>query len=118
MNREVRGHIKFEALLAQARGYHRTIIRVPQRVKSAWTSLAGLSWESEFSDEIRKSFGVPASRPVAPWIRAASDCLTMAMTVLYGLEKLSDDDSWARKHMLTVHVSPISFCPCLFLPER
>ncbi|KAJ7896189.1 hypothetical protein B0H13DRAFT_2338517 [Mycena leptocephala] len=28
----------------------------------------------------------------------------MAMTVLYGLEKLNDDNSWARKHTLTVHI--------------
>jgi hypothetical protein len=72
--------------------------------------LAGLSWESEFGNEMRKSlgadiFGVPAS--IAPWIRAASDALTMAMTILYGLEKLSGDDAWTRKHTLTVHVSPL-----------
>ncbi|KAJ7757322.1 hypothetical protein B0H14DRAFT_3511912 [Mycena olivaceomarginata] len=28
----------------------------------------------------------------------------MAMTVLYGLEMLNDDDGWTRKHMLRVHI--------------
>lgn len=109
MNLEVRAHLKFENMLAQARGYHRTIIWVPERVKKARISLAGLSWESEFGDEMRKSFGVPPFRPITPWIRAASDALTMAMTILYGLEKLNGDDAWTRKHTLTVHVSPLCF---------
>ncbi|KAJ7844891.1 hypothetical protein B0H14DRAFT_2775756 [Mycena olivaceomarginata] len=76
----------------------------PERIQSAWTSLAGLSWVGEFGDEMRRSVGVPAQRPMAPWIRAASDNLTMAMTILYGLEKLNDDDAWTRKHTLTVHI--------------
>ncbi|KAJ6530271.1 hypothetical protein B0H19DRAFT_1082662 [Mycena capillaripes] len=62
MNREVRRHLIFEALLAQGHGYHRNIIYVPDRVKPAWRSLAGLSWESEFSDEMRKAVGIPALR--------------------------------------------------------
>ncbi|KAJ6495166.1 hypothetical protein C8R45DRAFT_1094825 [Mycena sanguinolenta] len=101
---EVHAHLKFENMLAQARGYHRTIIWVPERVKKARISLAGLSWESEFGDEMRKSLGVPPFRPIAPWIRAASDALTMAMTILYGLEKLNGDDAWTRQHTLTVHI--------------
>jgi hypothetical protein len=28
----------------------------------------------------------------------------MAMTILYGLGKLNDDDGWTRKQTLTVHV--------------
>ncbi|KAJ7203984.1 hypothetical protein C8J57DRAFT_1542450 [Mycena rebaudengoi] len=107
MNMEVHAHLKFETLLARKRGYHRKIIWVPDRVKTARIPLAGLSWESEFGNEMRKSlgadiFGVPAS--IAPWIRAAPDALTMAMTILYGLEKLSGDDAWTRKHTLTVHI--------------
>jgi splicing suppressor protein 51 len=109
MSRERRAHLKFETLLAKARGYHWNIFWVPERVKTAWILLAGLSWESEFGDEMRRSFGVPAWRPITPWIRAASDTLTMAMTILYGLEKLNDDDAWTRKHTLTVHVSALCF---------
>ncbi|KAJ7793353.1 hypothetical protein B0H14DRAFT_2533583 [Mycena olivaceomarginata] len=109
MNLEVRAHLKFENMLAQARGYHRTIIWAPERVKKARISLAGLSWESEFGDEMRKSFGVPPFRPIAPWIRAASDALTMAMTILYGLEKLNGDDAWTKKHTLTVHIIGANF---------
>jgi hypothetical protein len=37
-------------------------------------------------------------------ITAASDTLSMAMTILYGLGKLNDDDGWTRKQTLTVHV--------------
>jgi hypothetical protein len=64
---------------------------VGERVESGWISLTGLSWKGEFSDDMRKSVSVPASRPMAPWIRAASDNLTMAMAILYGLEKLNND---------------------------
>ncbi|KAJ7717515.1 hypothetical protein B0H14DRAFT_3011849 [Mycena olivaceomarginata] len=83
MNLEVRADLKFENMLA-----HST---------------------REFGDEMRKSFGVPPFRPIAPWIRAASDALTMAMTILYGLEKLNGDDAWTRKCTLTVHVSRLCF---------
>ncbi|KAJ7861464.1 hypothetical protein B0H14DRAFT_2742356 [Mycena olivaceomarginata] len=93
MNREVRGDVKFEDVMAGAHDPSGQFMWAPERIQSAWTSLAGLS-----------SVGVPAQRPMAPWIRAASDNLTMAMTILYGLEKLNDDDAWTRKHTLTVHL--------------
>jgi splicing suppressor protein 51 len=112
MNREVRGDVKFEDVMAGAHDPSGQFMWAPERIQSAWTSLAGLSWEGEFGDEMRRSVGVPAQRPMAPWIRAASDNLTMAMTILYGLEKLNDDDAWTRKHTLTVHVSS-SFLSCL-----
>ncbi|KAF7364465.1 hypothetical protein MSAN_01107900 [Mycena sanguinolenta] len=28
----------------------------------------------------------------------------MPMTILYGLSKLNEDDSWTRKRRLTVHI--------------
>jgi splicing suppressor protein 51 len=112
MNREVRGDVNFEDVMAGAHDPSGQFMWAPERIQSAWTSLAGLSWEGEFGDEMRRSVGVPAQRPMAPWIRAASDNLTMAMTILYGLEKLNDDDAWTRKHTLTVHVSS-SFLSCL-----
>ncbi|KAJ7100363.1 hypothetical protein C8R44DRAFT_859306 [Mycena epipterygia] len=104
MNSEVRAHIKFEAILADKNGHFARFRWAPPRVKSAWMSLTALSWEGEFDDEIRAFMGFPASFPVAPFIRAASDDLTMAMAILYGLEKLNDDDGWTRRHTLTVHI--------------
>ncbi|KAJ6554867.1 hypothetical protein B0H19DRAFT_1154664 [Mycena capillaripes] len=104
MNREVRADVKFEEVMAAMHDSSGKWMWAPYRIKSTWVSLAGMSWEGEFSDDMRKSVGVPAARPMAPWIRAASDNLTMAMTILYGLEKLHDDDAWTRKHTLTVHI--------------
>ncbi|KAJ7648327.1 hypothetical protein DFH06DRAFT_1476348 [Mycena polygramma] len=105
LNSEMRAHIKFEALCTE--GNTRDFKRfrwAPPRVKSAWTTLAGSSWESQIGDDIRTFFGIPVSVPLPPVIRSISDDLTVAMTILYGLEKLNDDDGWTRKHTLTLHV--------------
>ncbi|KAJ7717900.1 hypothetical protein B0H14DRAFT_3521860 [Mycena olivaceomarginata] len=40
--------------------------------KSGWVSLKGVSWTGEFSDEIRKSFGIPAPLPITFLVTAAS----------------------------------------------
>ncbi|KAJ7225071.1 hypothetical protein B0H12DRAFT_1060134 [Mycena haematopus] len=104
MNREVRADIKFADAIVAAHDASGVFIWAPERIKPAWVSLVGLSWEGEFGDEMRKSVGVPAQLPMAPWIRAASDNLTMPMTILYGLEKLTDGDAWTRKHTLTIHI--------------
>ncbi|KAJ7839648.1 hypothetical protein B0H13DRAFT_2101891 [Mycena leptocephala] len=104
MNREVRADIKFEEVMASAHDPSGQFMWASERLKPVWASLTGMSWEGEFGDLMRQSVGVPASRPMGPWIRAASDNLTMAMTILYGLEKLNDDDAWTRKHTLTVHI--------------
>ncbi|KAJ6496311.1 hypothetical protein C8R45DRAFT_985563 [Mycena sanguinolenta] len=104
MNREVRADIKFEEVMASAHDASGQWMWAPERIKSGWSSLMGLSWEGEFGDEMRKSVGVPAERPMGPWVRAASDHLTMAMTILYALEKLNDDEGWTRKHTLTIHI--------------
>ncbi|KAF7344015.1 Zinc finger mynd domain-containing protein 17 [Mycena venus] len=104
MNREVRAQVNFDAFLAETMNLHGALIWAPVRTLSAWMSLEGLSWEGELSDEIRKSFGIPASLSTMPWIRAISDNLTMGMTILYALEKLNDGDAWTRKHTLTVHI--------------
>ncbi|KAJ6545364.1 hypothetical protein B0H19DRAFT_283012 [Mycena capillaripes] len=100
IHREYDAQTKFEAA-------HPSSLRVkwsPPRVLDAWTSVAGLSWEREFNASMRESLTIPSS-PVAPWIRAASDDLSMIMTILYGLEKLNGDDiAWTRKHTLTIHI--------------
>ncbi|KAJ7208543.1 hypothetical protein GGX14DRAFT_697972 [Mycena pura] len=79
---------------------------VPGRVKSRWVSLEGKTWEGEFDEEIRKSYGMPATIPSSSTflISSASDTLSMPMTILYGLSKLNEDDGWTRKQKLTIHV--------------
>jgi len=99
MHREIDAQTKFEAAHPSSRRFKWS----PPRVQDAWTSVARLSWEGEFDDWMRQSFS--ASSPVAPWIRAASDDLSMIMTILYGLEKLNGGDvEWTRKHTLTIHI--------------
>lgn len=100
MHREKDAHTKFEAAHPSSQRFKWS----PPRVQDAWTSVTGLSWEGEFNAWMRQS--IPASLPVAPWIRAASDDLSMIMTILYGLEKLTGGDvEWTRKQTLTIHVS-------------
>ncbi|KAJ7247977.1 hypothetical protein C8J57DRAFT_1189816 [Mycena rebaudengoi] len=82
MNSEVRAHIKFEAVLADKNVHFARFKWAPPRVKSAWMSLTALYWEGQFEDELRTFLSVPASFPLASFIRAASDDLTMAMTIL------------------------------------
>ncbi|KAJ7717519.1 hypothetical protein B0H14DRAFT_3521949 [Mycena olivaceomarginata] len=71
------------------------LVWIPKRVKSGWVSLKGYPGQS---------FGIPAPLPITFLITAASDTLSMAMTILYGLEELNDDNGWTRKHTLTVHI--------------
>ncbi|KAJ7888428.1 hypothetical protein B0H14DRAFT_2337301 [Mycena olivaceomarginata] len=107
LNRGKREYIKFVALMADQHDASGQLIWAPERVKSAWLSLTGLSWESELGDELRESLGIPPSHPITPWVRSASDSLSRAMTILYALEKLNDDDEWTRMHTLTIHVTNI-----------
>ncbi|KAF7368233.1 Zinc finger mynd domain-containing protein 17 [Mycena venus] len=104
MNKLTRGQIMFETTMASWLDRLRQLVWIPQRVKSGWVSLDGVSWEGEFSGEIRQSFGMPAPLPITFLMTAASDTLSMAMTILYGLGKLNDDDGWTRKQRLTVHI--------------
>jgi splicing suppressor protein 51 len=114
MNRETRVQIKFETWWRKS--HKRDFLWVPPRCKSEWVSLAGLSWEGEFCHEMRRSVVAPESWPMTPSIRAASDSLGMAMTILYGLEKLNDSDAWTRQQTLTVHVGLLLFPPICCFP--
>ncbi|KAJ7667263.1 hypothetical protein B0H17DRAFT_1088895 [Mycena rosella] len=104
MNREVRGDVMFEEAIAGAHDESGQFLWAPDRVKAAWSSLAAVSWVTELGDEMRSAIRVPEERSMAPWIRAASDNLTMPMTILYALEQLKEDDAWTRKHTLTIHI--------------
>ncbi|KAJ7183518.1 hypothetical protein C8R46DRAFT_1067191 [Mycena filopes] len=105
MNREVRADIKFAEVMAGAHDVSGEFRWAPERLKPSWVSVAGMSWEGEFGDEMRRSIGVPAERPMAPWVRAASEHLSMPMSILYALEKLNGgDDAWTKKHTLDIHI--------------
>ncbi|KAJ7763799.1 hypothetical protein B0H16DRAFT_1718440 [Mycena metata] len=49
---------------------------------------------------------------------AISDTLTLSMTILYALSKLSDGDGWTRKQTLITHIVGASLrefsCNCVF----
>ncbi|KAJ7433496.1 hypothetical protein B0H11DRAFT_1889148 [Mycena galericulata] len=104
MNKFTRGQIMFETTMTSWLDRWKQLVWIPKRVKSVWVSLKGAFWEGEFGDEVRKSFGFPAPLPITFLITAASDTLSMPMTILYGLEKLNDDDGWTRKPTLTIHI--------------
>ncbi|KAJ7916401.1 hypothetical protein B0H13DRAFT_1871289 [Mycena leptocephala] len=104
MNKSTRGQIMFETTMTSWLDRQRPLVLIPKRVKPVWVSLKGEFWQGEFSDEVRKSFGMPAPLPITFLITAASDTLSMPMTILYGLEKLSDDDGWTRKNTSTIHI--------------
>jgi hypothetical protein len=109
MNQELRTYINFVTLRADQHDAAGLLKWAPRRLKSAWLSLDSLSWVGEFEDELRESLGIPTSHPIAPWIRSASETFTRALTILYALEKINDDDEWTHKHTLTIHVS-LLFC--------
>ncbi|KAK6988684.1 MYND-type domain-containing protein [Favolaschia claudopus] len=105
MNRQVRTDVNFENTIAESHAPSGTFMWAPDRVLPSWSSLEGKTWDSEFADEMRGSVGVPTTLSMGPWVRGASDNLTMPMTILYGLEKLNEgDDGWTKKHTLTVHI--------------
>ncbi|KAJ7190580.1 hypothetical protein GGX14DRAFT_507204 [Mycena pura] len=106
LNREVRGDVLLEAAIADSHDASGVFRWAPDRTAAAWASVAaaGMSWETEIADEMRRSVGVPPERPMAPWVRMASNALTMPMTILYALEKLHDDDAWTKKSTLTIHI--------------
>ncbi|KAJ7119992.1 hypothetical protein C8R46DRAFT_929313 [Mycena filopes] len=103
MNREVRLNIKLTTQLASAQNILGEFKWAPRRLKASWSSLAGKNWEGEFGGDIR-STRLPDGHPVSSWVRAASEDLTMSMTILYALEELNDDDAWTRKHTLDIHI--------------
>ncbi|KAJ7753982.1 hypothetical protein B0H14DRAFT_420514 [Mycena olivaceomarginata] len=77
---------------------------VPKACQIRVDAIVRLVLEAEFHDEMRKYAGKLTARSVFPAIMEASDNLSMAMTVLYGLEMLNEDDGWTRKHTLRVHI--------------
>ncbi|KAJ7484126.1 hypothetical protein FB451DRAFT_1231594 [Mycena latifolia] len=108
MNCWVREQAKLAPLLAAMHDASGQLMKVPLPLKSAWTSLTRLSWEGELGNtldplrRVRSAGAIDRLQP--PWLRLASESLSRAMTILYGLEKMNDDAGWTRKHTLTIHI--------------
>lgn len=101
MNQEIRGGIAFSSFVAKANvGQFRWS---PEHIKSSWVSLKGTSWEAEYTNALAEHYRLP-SNAVAPLVRAASEGLSMPMTILWALEHLNTDDSWTRKNTLIIHL--------------
>ena len=75
----------------------------PERVKPTWSSLRDLNW-NDFLDEMKTALPMPEPG-IVQLLRAASDGLSLPMTILWGLENLNSDDAWTKKNTLNIHVS-------------
>lgn len=107
MHQEIRADIGFSEVLVGLESPSGSFQWAPERVKPAWESLSGGSWWGEFEADLVRLLDFP--RPAVPAIlRAASDGLSMPMTILSALENLNRDDQWTRRNTLTIHVSPIA----------
>jgi splicing suppressor protein 51 len=103
INRQIRLDIGFAGAMAGANmGEFRW---APERVLPKWESLEGTTMEQEFGVEMGEKHGIPEVARV-PWMRAATDGVSMPMTILWALEVLNGkDDSWTKKDTLNIHVS-------------
>jgi len=95
-------HIRAKAKLGE---YHWT----PIRAKAKWTSLRNVGW-SDFDDEFREHNTDELEQSQDSKFRAATEGLSMPMTILWALENLKADDSWTKKEVLNIHVT---FFRCL-----
>lgn len=103
VNQEIRADISFANFMAGAKAGK--FKWAPERVKSSWTSLNGVGWEEEFGQELSETFSIPVTS-LGPWIRGASEALSLPMSILWALENLNEDDAWTRQDTLVVHVRP------------
>ena len=74
----------------------------PERTKLSWSSLHSLNW-GDYKGDIQEG-GMLPDNLVEPFLRGATDGLSMPMTILWGLENLNVDDSWTKKETLNIHV--------------
>lgn len=102
VNQEIRVDIAFANIMAGAEAG--SFKWAPERVKSSWTSLnSTIGWEDEYSQELAQFFSIPVTS-VGPWIRGASEALSLPMSILWALENLNENDAWTRQDTLLIHV--------------
>ncbi|KAJ7064326.1 hypothetical protein C8F01DRAFT_1130998 [Mycena amicta] len=116
INRLARGDAILEAALAEAHDSSGVYRWAPERTKESWESVVVSSsrgkekgsrtrWEEEIAEDLRKAVAVPSERPMGPWVRMASNSLTMPMSILWALETLNGSNKdWTKKHTLTIHI--------------
>lgn len=108
MNQEIRANALFVEMMAGTKGGTNGLPYnfAPDRVKPLWTSLGDSTWDREFSDEIQQQLELTSDSKfsVSSYVRAATETLSMPMTVLSALEQLDDSDKWTKKNTLVIHV--------------
>ncbi|TFK27249.1 hypothetical protein FA15DRAFT_586636 [Coprinopsis marcescibilis] len=111
LNQRLRESIRLKHALATLALADVNIVWVPDRVKQEWTSLRGRNWEDEFLEDAKEAISVliPATRdmphPVNAFLRAASEALSVPMTILWALEVMNGKKvEWRRKDTLRIHI--------------
>ncbi|KAG7443809.1 uncharacterized protein BT62DRAFT_901802 [Guyanagaster necrorhizus] len=99
INQQLRADILFAGLMS---GMPVPFSWAPERLKDAWLTLQGATWENEYQDDVRSAFG--AALPTSVVVRAVSNQLSMPMTILWALEHLNEGDAWTTKETLTIHI--------------
>jgi splicing suppressor protein 51 len=84
----------------------------PKRLMSQWKALHGSSWNAEYRPLAIQETGCP-DKAADVVLRAATDGLTMPLTVLYALEHLAKE-GWQQKKELNIHVGLVTFHLCRF----
>lgn len=104
---------EFEAAHQQANTQGGPFQWAPKRTVERWSSLLDperSTWETEFGElferEMRVSGPSTDSIDAKTKLRAASEGLSMIVTILWALEKLNEgDEAWTQKEILEIHVS-------------
>ncbi|KAF5378487.1 hypothetical protein D9615_007134 [Tricholomella constricta] len=109
MNQEIRMDVAFANIMAPpaAAAGRGEFSWAPERVKPSWVSLkasaSASNWQSAFGSGLVREFGI-SEDAVAPFLRAASNGLSMPMTILWALDLLNEDEAWTRKDTPTIHL--------------
>ncbi|KAL0576980.1 hypothetical protein V5O48_004990 [Marasmius crinis-equi] len=113
INKQFRTDVLFDNLMSDAHdcgpGKSYIFQWAPERHLAGWKPLkAGdKCWEEDFDAPLQKEFGsgsTSSPATLAPFLRGATEGLSMPMTILYALQNLESSDDWTRKRSLTVHL--------------
>ncbi|KAJ3505204.1 hypothetical protein NMY22_g17664 [Coprinellus aureogranulatus] len=112
INRQIREDIRLAKWLADAKASFGdpanqggNLRWAPERTMGGWRSVSGKTWEEEFLEDLIKDHPLAQGPLTTPFVRVASDGLTLPMTILYALEKLARDDlAFTNKEVIRIHV--------------
>lgn len=106
LNRNMFVDARFTELMGSAGSFR----WAPDRVVLNWAPLPGeADWDGEYGKDLRIMIG-SGGPPLGPFLRGSSEALSFALTILYALQHLNQDDVWTKKDTLTVHVCPSFQC--------